>query len=145
MMPNFSDILDQPASTIERPKPLPVGTYVAVVRGLPEFGESTKKKTPYARFTLEILQPEDDVDQEAIEALGGVVGKTIRNDYYLTEDAFWRAKQFAEDCGVDTEGLTRGQMLEACNGAQVLITIRHEPAQDGSDQVFARVGKTGAA
>src|ERR1019366_618493 len=38
--PPFESIPDPPAADIERPKPLPAGTYDAVVRGLPEYGES---------------------------------------------------------------------------------------------------------
>ena len=140
--PSFAPILDRPASEIERPKPIPAGTYTALVKGLPEFGESSQKKTPYARFTFELIAAGDDIDQEALEEMGGIGGKTLRNDYYLTEDALWRIKQFAEDCGVDPEGLTVGQMLEYANGAQVQVVVRHEPARDGSDNIFARVAKT---
>lgn len=143
-MPNFSAILDQPASEIERPPPLPVGGYIAVVRGMPEYIESSKKKTPGARFVLELLQADEDVDAEELEAMGGFSGKTLRHDLWLTEDSMWRAKEFAEHCGVDIEGRTIGQCLEACNGAQVRIHVRHEPAQDGSDGIFAKIGKTGA-
>lgn len=141
-MASFSDILDKSSDQVERPKPLPVGTYQAVVRGMPEFIESSKKKTPGARFVLEILAAGDDVDGEALEEMGGFQGKTLRHDLWLTEDSLWRAKEFAEHCGVDTAGFTIGQCLEACNGAQVMVTVRHEPAQDGSDGIFARIGKT---
>ena len=144
IMPNFSEILDRPATEIEKPKPLPVGTYIVVVRGLPEYFESSKKKTPGARFTLEILQAGDDVDTDDLEAMVGFQGKSLRHELWLTEDLLWRAKQFAEDCGIDTSEGTIGQILEACNGCQVMIQVRHEPAQDGSDSTFAKIGKTGA-
>jgi hypothetical protein len=141
---NFSAILDRPANEIEKPKPLPVGTYTAVVRGMPEFFESSKKKTPGARFTLEMLAAGEDVDQDDLEAMGGFEGKTLRHDLWLNDDLLWRAKDFVEACGLDTSEGSIGQLLEACNGAQVMIEVRHEPALDGSDSVFARVGKVKA-
>jgi len=149
-MPDFSAILDKPASEIERPKPLPVGTYRTIVRGMPEYGESSQKKTPFARFTLEILRAEDDVDQEALDEMGGCEGKTLRHEIYASFDDrkqqhefTWRAKEFAEHCGVDVDSQSIGQCFEACNGAQVMVTVRHEPARDGSDAIFARIGRTG--
>lgn len=140
-MANFSDILDKPATEIERPKPLPVGTYTWVVRGLPRYDKSTKKGTPYAEFTLECLGPGDDVDVEALEEAGGFTGKTLRLTFYLTEEAAYRAKDFAIDCGVEIEGLTLGQMLEACNGCQVLAEVRHQASEDG-ERIYAQIGKT---
>jgi len=143
-MPNFSDILDKPASGDTRPPPIPVGTYLAIVRGLPEYFESAKKKTPGARFTLELLQAGEDVDPDELEAMGGIQNKTLRHDIWLTDESLWRGREFCEHCGVDVENLSRGQAFEACNGAQVMVEIRHEPAQDGSDAIFARIAKTRA-
>lgn len=142
-MPNFAEILDKPATEIERPKPLPTGTYTWLVRGLPRYDKSSKKGTPFAEFVLECLGPYYDVDEAALEEAGGYAGKTLRTTYYLTEEAAYRAKDFAVDCGVDIEGLTLGQMLEACNGCQVVADVRHQASEDG-ERIFAQIGKTAA-
>ena len=109
---------------------------------MPEFDKSSKKQTPFARFVLEILGPDEDVDREALEEAGGWQGRTLRHTLYLTEDAAWRAKEFCDHCGVDPDG-TLGQRLEGCNGCQVLIEVRHEASQSG-DGVFANIARTAA-
>lgn len=140
--PNFSSILDQQASDIEPPKNLPVGSYVCLVDGRHETGESSQKKTPYVRFTLRPTEAMEDVDQEALEEAGGIGSQTIRADFYLTENSAYRLKEFLEHCGIDSEGRTIRQMLDDAPGSTVIATIRHEMANDGSGRVFARLGRT---
>ena len=84
---SFESILDTPATEVERPKPLPAGTYDAIVKGLPEFGESSQKKTPFARFTLAMQSAGEDVDEEELQSIGGLDGKSIKSTYYTTPDA----------------------------------------------------------
>ena len=62
----FESILDTPATEVERPKPLPAGTYDVIVKGLYEQGESTQKKTPYVRFIYAIQSAGEDVDADEI-------------------------------------------------------------------------------
>src|SRR6185437_1001481 len=50
-MNSFSYILDKPATEIDRPKPLPVGTYTWSIQGLPKHDKSREKQTPYVEFT----------------------------------------------------------------------------------------------
>src|ERR1019366_3144566 len=106
----FESILDTPASDVERPKPLPAGTYDGIVQGLPEFGESSQKKTPFARFNLSVQSAGEDVDPADIEEIGGIAGKSIKSTYYTTPDALFRLTDFLEHCGIDAEGKTVRQM-----------------------------------
>lgn len=140
--PNFSSVLDMQASEIEPPKNLPVGSYVCLVDGRHETGESSQKKTPYVRFTLRPTEAMDDVDEEALAEAGGINGQTIRADFYLTENSAYRLKEFLEHCGIDMEGRTLRQALDDAPGSTVIATVRHEMAQDGSGRVFTRLGRT---
>lgn len=141
--PNFSALLEKPADSVERPKPLPAGTYLCVVKGLPENGESTQKKTPFVRFNCQPLQAQEDVDQDALKEMGGLENKMIRDTYYVTEDALWRLKKFLEDLGIEAEDKSIGQMISEAPGCQVLISLRHRASEDGQS-VFAEVAKTAA-
>jgi len=149
-MAQFSDILDRAPSEIEKPKPLPVGTYICVVDGLPEHGESSKKKTPYVRFKLKFLSAEDDVDQDELAAWAkkgdgssrSLGDARLNNDYYITEDAIWRLKDFLSHLGIEEQDSLR-QMIESAPGSQVKVFLRHEASEDGQS-VFARVGNTAA-
>lgn len=141
----FADILNTPSSEIERPKPLPAGSYVCVVAGLPEFDKSTKKETPYAKFTLRPIAAGDDIDAEDLEAAGGLEGKTIQATYYLTEASLWRLKKFIQDCGVDVEDdRTLGQQIEDVPNQTVIAYIKHRPSADG-ESMFAELANTAPA
>jgi hypothetical protein len=142
--PNFSSILDKPSSSVEKPKPWPVGTYTAVVTGLPRQDKSAKKQTPFVEFTLKPLSAEEDVDQEALDAMGGIGEKTIRATYYLTEDALWRLQKFLGDCGIETEtDESLRQLIDQTPGCQVKINIKHRASDDG-ETIFAEIGSTAA-
>ena len=140
--PNFGALLDKPSSEIEKPKPLPQGSYVCVVRGLPKFDKSTKKQTEYVEFTYGILQAGDDVDADELEAAGGIAEKTIRDTYYITENSLWRLKEMLLSCGLeDSDDVSLRQMIEETPGKQLLVHIKHQASQDGT-AVFANVGST---
>ncbi len=139
---NFESILDKPASEIERPKPLPQGTYVCTVKGLPRFDKSSKKQTPFVEFTLQPIEAGEDVDEDDLKAIGGFKNKTIRATYYETEDAIWRLKKFIEDCGIEIDdGVSLRQLLEETPGKQVAAFIKHQASDDGQ-AVYAQLAST---
>lgn len=140
--PNFSSILKTAPSAVERPKPMPQGTYICMVQGLPRFDKSSKKQTEFVEFTLKLLSAGEDVDQEELAALGGIGDKTIKATYYLTENALWRLKDFLAHCGMDIEAYESFEAaIEDTPSKQVGVFITHEASQDG-ESVFARVGRT---
>ena len=144
--PSCGSILDRAPSEIEKPKPLPQGSYVTILVGQPRFDKSTKKQTEYAEFTHKILSAGEDVDEDDLKTYLGE-GKAlkdvlIKNTYYLTEGATWRLKDFLGHCGIDVDELdSLREGVEETPGKQVGIFINHEASQDGTS-VFARIGKT---
>lgn len=140
--PNFGALLDKPGSEIERPKPLPQGSYVAMVQGLPRFDKSAKKQTEFVEFTLKLVEAGEDVDADELKEMGGLVDKTIKDTYYITEGSLWRLKDFLANCDLDADGdESLRELLEETPGKTIGIFIKHEASQDGTS-VFARVGKT---
>ena len=137
----FESILDTPAADIERPKPLPAGTYDAVVRGLPEYGESSQKKTPFCRFTYVMQAAGEDVATDELEAIGGINGKTIRDTYYTTPDAIFRLTDTLERMGIDPEGKSVRQMIDESPNSSIRVVIGHRASEDGQ-QIFAEVKRT---
>ena len=137
---SFASILDRAPSEIEKPKPLPQGSYITQIVGQPRFDKSSKKQTEFVEFTHKLLQAQDDVDEDELNAIGGVKDKMMKNTFYLTESAAWRLKEFLEHCGIE-EGDSLREMIEETPGKQVGIFVGHEASQDGTS-VFARVGKT---
>lgn len=137
--PQFKSILDRDSSTIEKPKPMPVGHYTFVVQGLPRYDKSKQKQTEFAEFTVTPIAADEDVDANALAAMGGFEGKKMRLTFYLTEDAAWRLVKFLDDCGVE-DGILR-QRAESANGAQFKGEVAHSASQDG-ESVFANIVKT---
>jgi hypothetical protein len=144
-MSNFTDILNKPADEIKPMPTLPMGSYHTVVIGLPEQGESSKKKTPFLKFTHKIIAPLSDVDPDAIaefEADGEkIAGQDVDNTFYITDKSANMLKEFIINCGVDLSGKSMAEGLEEVPNTEVIISIKHETSDDGR-RVFAKVGST---
>ena len=138
--PEFASVLDTPDEEIKEPQPFPVGSYVCLVKGLPEYDKSSQRQTPFARFNLQPLQAMDDVDQQALADMGGFGNRSIRATYYLTEDAAYRAKEFCDHCGVPSGGTLRHR-LEQCQGQQVVVVLRHGMS-DRTGKPFHEIART---
>ena len=140
--PNFGSILDRAPSEIEKPKPLPQGSYITVLVGQPRFDKSAKKQTEFVEFTHKLLAAQEDVDEDELKSMGGIKEKVMKNTFYLTEGAAWRLKEFLEHCGIDLDECENLRAaVEETPGKQVGIFVNHEASQDGTS-IFARVGKS---
>lgn len=148
-MTNFADILDKPADQIDRPKPLPIGSYLWTVVGLPRADKSRDKQTPFYEFTLKCMQPLDDVDEEALAEWAAradgsnraLTDFTTKLTYYVTEDSIYRLQDFLEHCGIDLDGKSIRQAIDETPNAQVGASIVHNPSKDGQS-IYANIGKT---
>jgi len=140
---SFADILNRPADEIEAPKALPVGTYLCIVDGQPEFAKIGKNNTDCVNFNLKPVQPGPDVDQKALQdTLNGqsLSDKKIRHRLFVTPDSAWRLKQFLnEHLGVPVTNL--GAMIPEAMGRQVMVTLGHQASDDGT-QIYQVVKAT---
>lgn len=137
----FSDILDTPSSDVERPKPLPQGSYLCVVKGLPRHDVSSQKKTPFVEFTLQPLEAREDVYADDLEAMGGIADKTIRATYYLTNESVFRLKDFLDHCGAGDDTMTLRDRIDEAPNCQVVAFVKHRASQDGQS-IYAELAKT---
>ena len=146
----FASVLDTPMEDIERPKPMPVGNYIFVVKGQPEFIKSREKQTPGVVFQLSILQPiEDTVDGDALEewlmkkdgTKKSLQEVTQKLTFWLTEGSAWGVKDFVRHCGIDGEGMSLKQAISETPGCQVVGTIKHRSSDDGQ-ATFAFIDST---
>ena len=97
-MANFTDILNKPAETIEKPKQRPPGTYLCIVNGPHKQKEVNDK--PVVSIAFKSMQAQEDVDQAELAAAGGV-GNTFVQDFFLQtndgNDNSWGLLNFLED------------------------------------------------
>lgn len=150
-MTSFADILNKRGDSIERPKPLPPGSYVGTVKGLAEQAEIGKNKTPALVFTIALIQALEDVDQSALHEAGGVAGKTMRHTLYIQgkdenaqKNVEWRLRQFFEQLGVYSDSKTLSEMLSESPGQAIKLTVVHKPSEDGST-IYTEIKSTSAA
>lgn len=149
--PNFGALLDRAPTEIERPKPMPVGSYITIIQGTPRYDKSAKKQTEFVEFTHKFVSAGDDVDADELkEALTSPSGETkalnevtMKNTFYLTENSLWRLKDFLEHCGFDVNNpeASLRKMIEETTNSEVGVVVRHEASQDGQS-IFARIDKT---
>jgi hypothetical protein len=137
-MADFNAILNKGVEEAERPKPLPAGTYRAKIEGH-EFGESRQKGTPYCRVRLNPIEAQDDVDGEQLDEVlkqtdGDLSKKLVSSDFYLTEQAMWRLREFMENTlGIKTSGRTFAETIPEMDGMTCLVSITHQSSQDGKE------------
>lgn len=149
--PNFSSLLDRAPSEVERPKPLPAGSYVTLIEGLPRYDKSTKKQTDYVEFTHRFLSSGEDVEATELDAALTSIDGTkkplnevrMKNTFYLTENSLWRLKDFLQHLGFDIESdeYSLRDLVESTAGKQCGVFVKHVPSQDGTG-IFAQIDRT---
>lgn len=151
--PNLVDILEAESSgKVDRPKPVPVGTYLAKIVGQPERGTSEKKGTPFIRFAGEFIEAQDDVDEDDLQewkAREDGSERTLKGTslpkngltFYTTPDAIWRLDKFFEDLGILEKGKSRNDIAEDAIGREFIVNINHTSSDDG-EATYANVKST---
>lgn len=143
--PNFASILDESPTEVKVPPPLPAGSYICVVQGLPEYGKSENTGTEFWQYTFRPISALEDVDQDELNEVGGFEGKTVKNKYWLTPDAIFMVDQLHQHCGIDmADGLSRRSRNEEIVNAQVMVVVKHGASKDGQ-RMFANVARTAPA
>lgn len=148
-MANISDILNRPAEDVKPPPLYPAGLFRTIIKGLPEQGESSLKKTPYLRFTYQVTAAGPDVEEEDIATFESdgeskIVGHTFTNDYYTTEKALFMLTEFLQQLGIDfSGGKSISAAIDETPNLECMITVKHVPSSDGK-RFFARIGSTAA-
>lgn len=146
-MVDFTSVLDKPAADIEKPKPMPLGTYMAVVQGLPKLREVGQDKSKVIDFNLKLIAPAKDVDQQKLAEWGDLsqARPLQKSVFYDTPDGQWALTQFLTDhLGIDAGRKSLREMLPESVGKQCLATLKHEPFvnSNGQAEIATRVAAT---
>lgn len=136
---NFNDILKTKVVSVAPPPLLPFGSYLCRVGS---FRTVTKQidgaEKGLISFGLTVIDPQADVDEEAIESFGGrdkLRGHKMKHDIFIGDDGnLFNVVQFAREvCKVDKEdeNLNINELLAETNGVMVLVVIQHKPRKKG--------------
>lgn len=104
MTVDFAKLLSKPLDDVKKPPPLPHGTFMGIIAKY-EFGDNNTNKTPYCRFDVKLTGAGPGIDPSDLEGID-LSKRSMRKDFYLTEDADWRLKAFIESLGINTQGRT---------------------------------------
>lgn len=141
---DFSRYLDVPVEDIERPKPLPAGTYFATIIKVEnrevEFERGTK--TPVSTISFRITSPDEDVDVDLLPE-GGGIGRIVSKDYRLNDpdkQGQWALRRLAEEtCQLPGKGKHLSDLLHEIPGQEVKIFNVPRPSKTDEDVSFPNI------
>jgi hypothetical protein len=127
MAVNFRELLNVKADDVKAPAVLPEGTYYGNIDRY-EFGESSKAKTPYLRYTVKFHSAGDDISPDDLEGID-LSSRKLSNNFWLTPDALFRLKDFISSLGIAVEGRTLEELIPETAGMGVIayVTQRMNP------------------
>lgn len=137
-MVDFTSLLEKKTDDVEAPALLPTGSYLMTIAQY-RTGESAQKKTPYVEFDLKVAQAMEVEDQEALAKVKNLQDKTLKTQFYLSEDSLFRLKDFLSKTGLPTEGRSFSEILSEVAGAQIVGIVSHRVNPNNSEQIFAEV------
>ena len=113
-MTDFDAILNTKMDDIEKPRPLPSGTYTFIISDY-ETGESINKGTPFIRFKCSPVSAGADVDAAELQGIS-LTNRKLSLTFWMTDDSKHRFKSFLSDRGISTTGQTIKSLLPATKG-----------------------------
>ena len=142
---SFDDFFDSDFATAKDELP-PVGHYLAEVVKVGDMrwfeGEdNSKPPVQIVPFFLNLLEPQEDVDRQELEDVGGF--DTIRARLYQFD--FWcytqgSTKRFlVKQLGVPANAESWAAAFAATVGARVIVKIDHEPSKKDPDVIYPRI------
>ncbi len=141
--PDFKALLKQQADEVVRPPPIPAGTWGCQIQSH-TFGKSAKKQTPYVQFAWALMEPGPDIDTAELEDFKHQ-GKVIKQDFYVTEDALYRLREFFENLGCEVQGKSLEELVQDSTGLPGMLSISNRPSDNpNSDAVYAQIDSVAA-
>ena len=121
-MVDFSSLLKKPAYEAKKPEALPVSpNYPGVIKSYELLEGQNEKKLPFVRFMVGLTGWADDIDQT--DRVGDPSKRTLRRDYYLTDEALYRLDLFLKSLGL-ASGQTYDELLPQVVGARVIVSVK---------------------
>lgn len=145
-MVDFTDALNTKVEDIAKPKPRPVGTYMASVQNVKQTTRvAGGEEKQIISFALKLQSPMQDVDQEALADHGAEVHTWPPVNYDLWIDSpegLYRLKTFLVDTlGLDPAGKSVRELCTEATGKQLLASLIHKPyVKNDQPEIATNVG-----
>lgn len=130
-MPDFSQLMNQPAGQAKKPKVLVVGNYSAIIKSyeLIEAPAGKDYKT-IIRFHVGLIgwpdsATEEDKQQEQMDGSFKPIDlakRQLRRDFY--DNSMYRLDEFIRSCGIEPNGRSYAEVLPELTGAQIVAEVQ---------------------
>lgn len=151
-MADFNDVLNLKPSDIEKPKPRPIGSYRGAISKY-ELRDVDTKQGPrkIIDFEIRLMMAVQVDDQAALAEQGDIAGwfPLIHGIFYETPEGRYNLKMFLTetlgiDAGTGKNEKTISEMVAESPGAQLLVTLKHEPyvSKQGTPEISTRIAST---
>lgn len=133
-MVDFTEALNKPAEEVKKSPPQPVGTYQAMIQGMPKQLSRTinGEDIGIISFNCKALAPLEDVDQDHLTAEGQEPIQSwapFRQEFWVnTANGVNSLVTWLENVlEIERTGKTVGQMIAEAPGKQLLVKLKHRP------------------
>jgi len=129
---SFEDVMNMSAETAIRPPPFPSGTYRFLILKHTPGQAQNEKKTPLIELELKPIAAMADVDQSRLPEDWN--NRLQNYSFFMTKDAAYRLREFAEAMGVQVAGRTFKQIVpdlqgKYCTGTMVMQPSKRRPSE----------------
>ena len=132
---NFKNLLRKNLDDVKKPEPVPEGSYRGKLLSY-SMENSARKGTPYVRFQVGLREALEGVDTDELkEALQGAALETkkLRKDFYMTDEALYRLKDFFKSLSIEIQGRSIEECLVDTKDQEVLVEVTKRPSEDGKE------------
>lgn len=139
MATQYADILNTARDDIKEPQPLPLGSYVAMVKGLPRIDKGGKNNNDFAEYEFSLVSAGADVDQNELAAAGGLP-RDLKHTFWITPKSLFIIERFFEAAQIDrVSAPTISEALTQTPGRSVTIQVVLGKANAKTGKQYAEI------
>ena len=121
---NYDDILDRSWDDVQKPQVLPDGSWKLNCRNASYVAAPAEDKSAKVLFFYEAVEPMDDVDVDALNALGDeydISENDLVATFWVNKGKDWdKVRNHIKRHGIDVTGMTFKESFEAVRGGEII-------------------------
>lgn len=138
---SFDEVMNMQATDAVRPPPFPSGTYRFLILKHTPGQAQNEKKTPLIELDLKPIAIMPDVDQSKLPEDWN---NRIQNySFFMTKDAAYRLREFAEGIGIPAAGRTFKQIVPELQGKYCTGTMQMQPSKRRPSEMVSFITELG--
>ena len=138
---SFEDVMSMQASDAVRPPPFPNGTFRFLILKYTPGTTQSEKKTPLIELELKPVAAMADVDQTRLPE--DWTNRLQNYSFFMTKDAAYRLREFAEHLGISAGGKTFKQIVPELQGKYCTGTMVQQPSKRRPSEMVSYITELG--